>query len=205
MNTSPYRYISSTFINEETKMQIKQWVSLAAMAASSAWAMDGVPADMEAVAKNLPPKLMAVVRTEIQANGLDGAVAACNVKAPAMAKEAAQANGMQIRRVSLKNRNPKAVPDAWETTVLQDFDRRAAAGEAPATLEASTVEKQNGKTVFRYVKALPTQDMCLSCHGKAAEMEPQVVQKIKALYPMDKAMGYSAGQIRGAITLKKEL
>jgi hypothetical protein len=36
-------------------------------------------------------------------------------------------------------------------------------------------------------------------------MEPQVVQKIKALYPMDKAMGYSAGQIRGAITLKKEL
>lgn len=189
-------------------MNIKQMIGLAAMSAmatSSVWAMDGVPADMEAVAKNLPPKLMAVVRNEIQAHGLDGAVAACNEKAPALAKEASQANGMQIRRVSLKNRNPKAVPDAWETTVLQDFDRRAAAGEAPATLEASTVEKQNGKTVFRYVKALPTQDMCLSCHGKAAEMEPQVVQKIKALYPMDKAMGYSAGQIRGAITLKKEL
>lgn len=186
-------------------MQIKQWVSLAAMAASSAWAMDGVPADMEAVAKNVPPKLMAVVRSEIQANGMDGAVAACNVKAPAMAKEAAQANGMQIRRVSLKNRNPKAVPDAWETTVLQDFDRRAAAGEAPATLEASTVEKQDGKTIFRYVKALPTQEMCLSCHGKADAMDPKVVQKIKALYPMDKAMGYSTGQIRGAITLKKEL
>jgi Protein of unknown function (DUF3365) len=189
-------------------MNIKQLIGIAAMSAmatSSVWAMDGVPADMEAVAKNLPPKLMAVVRNEIQAHGLDGAVAACNEKAPALAKEASQANGMQIRRVSLKNRNPKAVPDAWEATVLQDFDRRAALGEAPANLEASTVEKQNGRTVFRYMKALPTQDMCLACHGKPAEMEPVVLQKIKTLYPMDKATGYSAGQIRGAITLKKDL
>lgn len=186
-------------------MQIKQWLGLAAMGASSVWAMDGVPADMEAVAKNLPPKLMSVVRSEIQANGLAGAVAACNVKAPAMAKEAAQANGMQIRRVSLRNRNPKAVPDAWEVSVLQDFDRRAAAGETPATLEASTVEKNNGRTVFRYMKALPTQGMCIACHGKPTEMEPVVLQKIKSLYPLDKAMGYTEGQIRGAITLKKEL
>ena len=29
--------------------------------------------------------------------------------------------------------------------------------------------------------------------------------QIKSLYPLDKAMGYTEGQIRGAITLKKEL
>lgn len=184
-------------------MKIKHWMGLVAVTAGSAWAMDGVPADMQAVAKNLPPKLMAVVRSEIQANGVDGAVSACHEKAPALAKEAALANGMQIRRVSLKNRNPKAVPDAWEVSVLQDFDRRAALGEAPASLEASTVEKQNGQTIFRYMKALHTQDMCLVCHGQPAAMDPLVLQKIKTLYPLDKATGYSVGQIRGAITLKK--
>lgn len=186
-------------------MKLKQWIGLAACAASSAWAIDGVPADMEAVAKNLPPKLMAVVRSEIQAHGVDGAVAACNEKAPALAKEASQANGMQIRRVSLKNRNPKAVPDAWEASVLQDFDRRAAKGEAPASLEAATVEKQNGQTVFRYMKALPTQELCVTCHGQPSQMDSAVLQKIKQMYPADLATGYRAGQIRGAITLKKVL
>jgi hypothetical protein len=31
-----------------------------------------------------------------------------------MAAAASQNTGWAIRRVSLKNRNPKAVPDAWE-------------------------------------------------------------------------------------------
>ena len=186
-------------------MKSKYWTVMLAALSSSVWAIDGVPADMQAVAQNLPPKLMAVVRSEMQAHGVDGAVAACNDKAPALAKEASQANGMQIRRVSLKNRNPKAVPDAWEKEVLQDFDRRAAQGVSPATLEAATVEKQNGQTVFRYMKALPTQEVCLSCHGQAAQMQPAVLNKIQTLYPADKALGYRAGQIRGAITLKKVL
>ena len=43
-----------------------------------------------------------------------------------MAAAASQNTGWAIRRVSLKNRNPKAVPDAWEQAVLEDFDRRRA-------------------------------------------------------------------------------
>jgi hypothetical protein len=32
---------------------------------------------------------------------------------------------------------------------------------------------------------------------------PEVTERLKALYPADKAVGYSLGQIRGAITIRK--
>ena len=39
-----------------------------------------------------------------------------------MAKAASEQSGWTIKRVSLRNRNPKAVPDAWERAALEEFD-----------------------------------------------------------------------------------
>jgi cytochrome c553 len=107
--------------------------------------------------------------------------------------------------VSLGNRNPKAVPDAWERAALEDFDRRAAAGESPATLEKGELVTEEGKKSYRYMKALPTVEVCTNCHGAQDKLSPAVKEKLAALYPQDKAVGYSAGQIRGAITIRKPL
>ena len=120
-----------------------------------------------------------------------------------MAKAASEKTGWQIRRVSLRNRNPKAVPDAWEQAALADFDRRAAAGENPATLERAEVVSENGQSVQRYMRALPTQPLCLSCHGGQADISAGVQAKLQTLYPHDLAVGYADGQIRGAITLRR--
>jgi hypothetical protein len=155
------------------------------------------------VGSTVPPKLVNVLTTEIAKNGLASAVEVCNTKSPQMAKNASAETGWAIKRVSLRNRNPQAVPDAWERAALEEFDRRAAAGESPATLEKSTLVEQDGKKEFRYVKALPAQAMCLGCHGTADKIPADVATKIKALYPEDKATGYAAGHIRGAITLRK--
>ncbi|MEN9373397.1 MAG: hypothetical protein RIR79_949 [Pseudomonadota bacterium] len=159
--------------------------------------------DARKVASTVPPKLVSVLTAEIAKNGLASAVEVCNTKSPQMAKAASEQTGWAIKRVSLLNRNPQAVPDAWERAALEEFDRRAAAGESPAALEKSTVVEQDGKKEFRYVKALPTQAMCLGCHGTADKVPADVAGKIKALYPEDKATGYVAGKIRGAITLRK--
>jgi mono/diheme cytochrome c family protein len=120
-----------------------------------------------------------------------------------MARQASESSGWQVRRVSLRNRNPKAVPDAWEAAALQDFDRRAAAGESPMTLERAEDVVESGQAVRRYMRALPVQELCLSCHGPADKLSPAVADKLKALYPDDRGVGYSVGQIRGAITLRK--
>ena len=157
------------------------------------------------VAAAIPPKLLNMLMEEINKNGPDGAISVCREKAPQMAKEASEKTGWNIRRVSLKNRNPKATPDAWEQAVLADFDKRAAAGEKPATLEKGEVVSEGDSKTYRYMKALPTNDLCLNCHGAPERMSPAVKAKLGEFYPNDKATGYSAGEIRGAITLKRPL
>ena len=154
---------------------------------------------------SVPPRLVAALQEEIAKSGFDGAIDVCRDKVPQMAKEASGKTGWQIRRVSLKNRNPKAVPDAWEQAVLQDFDRRAAAGENPAALEKGEVVAEGGMKVYRYMKALPTQTLCLNCHGAPESLSPAVKARLAERYPNDRATGYAVGQIRGAMTLKRPL
>ena len=175
-------------------------LALPALAADEPWV-----AEARTVASAMPPKLLAVLTEAIAAGGPEGAIAVCRDTAPQMAKAASEKSGWTIRRVSLRNRNPKAVPDSWETAVLADFDRRAAAGESPATLERAETVLTDGKPMQRYLRALPTQAMCTACHGAPDQLTPAVAAKLRELYPEDRAVGYAPGQIRGAIALKRAL
>lgn len=159
--------------------------------------------DARQVATQVPPKLLAMLTQAIEKGGPDGAIAVCREEAPKLAKAASEQSGWNIRRVSLRQRNPKAAPDAWERAALEDFDRRAAAGESPATLEKAELVDEGGHKVQRYMRALPTQPLCLACHGDAASLSPAVSARLKALYPEDRAVGYAVGQIRGAMTIKR--
>ena len=179
----------------------------AALPALPALAADEVQLLDEArkVATSIPPKLLEVLDDEIRKGGPENAIGVCREKAPQMAKAASEKTGWAIRRVSLENRNLKAAPDAWEKGVLEEFDRRAAAGDKPTGLEKGELLTADGQQVYRYMKALPTQDLCLQCHGTADRISPAVQAKLQELYPNDKAVGYSAAEIRGAITLRKPL
>lgn len=181
-------------------------VPLAVLAAAPSFADEAkLLEEARGVSSAIPPKLLSVLDEEIKKGGPEGAIGVCREKAPAMAKAASEKSGWAIRRVSLKNRNPKAVPDAWEEAVLKDFDKRAAAGEKPTSLEKGEVVMDGDKKMYRYMKALPTQDLCLNCHGTPDRVSPAVQAKLKELYPADKAVGYHAAEIRGAITIKKPL
>lgn len=177
-----------------------------AMTALSTWADDAaLIAETRKTALGIPPKLLQMLQEEIEKGSYQGAIAACSEKAPKMAAAASQNTGWAIRRVSLRNRNPKAVPDAWERTVLEDFDRRRTAGENPATMEKAEIVAEGDKRMLRYMKALPTQGLCLNCHGSDDKLNPKAKEKLAELYPGDKAIGYSEGQIRGALTVKRPL
>ena len=70
-------------------------------------------------------------------------------------------------------------------------------------MDYSEVTTHNGKKVFRYMKAIPTGDVCLSCHG--SNINEPVANKINSLYPDDKAKGFSKGDIRGAFTIIQDI
>lgn len=154
------------------------------------------------VATTMPPKLLAALQEEIAKSGPEGAILVCKEMAPKIAGEISQQTGWKIKRVSLKTRNDvRAVPDAWEKAALEDFDKRAAAGEPPVQLEKG--EKVDNE--YRYVKALPVQPLCLGCHGPAEQLSPAVKSALDKQYPNDRATGYAVGQIRGAISVRKPL
>jgi hypothetical protein len=154
------------------------------------------------VSMMLPPKLLVALKEEMSKSGPEGAIPVCKAMAPKMAGEISQQTGWKIKRVSLKARNDaRAIPDAWEKAALEDFDKRAAAGEPPEKMEKG--EKVGSE--YRFVKALPVQSLCLSCHGSAEQISPAVKSVLGQHYPNDLATGYSVGHIRGVISVRKPL
>lgn len=137
----------------------------------------------------------------MQAGGPIAAIPVCHEKAPAIAQQVSTEKGVTVSRTSLKLRNPDNAPTAWQQTVLEDFEARKAKGEDPQKMAYSAVVESGGKKEFRFMKAIPTGGLCLNCHG--ATVQPEVLTKIKALYPEDKATGYVVGDLRGAFVVTK--
>jgi hypothetical protein len=178
----------------------------ATVAATSVEASDeAVP---EAVIEYYKKTLMSFTKTlqgelkgAIESGGPPHAISVCHLTAPKIAEEASQTEEMQLSRVSLKNRNPNngVVAGSWQESVLQQFDARKAAGEDPLQIDYAATQVIDGVETYAYMKAIPTPDLCLTCHG--ADVKPEVQAKLSELYPDDKAVGYAAGDLRGAFLI----
>jgi hypothetical protein len=159
-----------------------------------------------ALARSLQSQLAPLLMKEINERGPDGAIGVCTTIAPSVASDLSRRNGVKVSRVSLRTRNPVlGTPDAWEQKVLAEFDRRAAAGEKPDAIEFGEVVTEPAGKSWRYMKALPVMELCTNCHGPAEALAPAVKARLQAEYPHDRATGYSVGQIRGAVTVKRPL
>ena len=147
--------------------------------------------------------LKAELQKAMKAGGPINALTVCNEKAMPITAQIAKEKNAQLSRVSLKNRNPANIPNEWQTKVLNDFDKRASAGEDIAKMGFSEIVDNNGKKQLHFMKALPTGKVCLACHG--ADIAGNVKEKLAVLYPQDKATGYALGQVRGAVVVIKDL
>ncbi|MEJ2321528.1 MAG: DUF3365 domain-containing protein [Gammaproteobacteria bacterium] len=143
------------------------------------------------------------LQAAIQAGGPIEAISVCNERAPEIAESISIEKGLQLGRVSLRNRSPGNVPDDWKKAVLEDFESRKAAGEAPDTLVYRDIVATDGGEEFRMMKAIPTASLCLTCHG--TNIDPELAAKIDSLYPDDKAKGFSEGDLRGAFWVTSKL
>ncbi len=145
------------------------------------------------------------LKQAMKESGPETAISVCKEKAPKIAAAIAAEKGVQIRRVTTRNRNPKSVPDAWETKVLQDFEQRLAQGARPDSLEYHEIVADSGGKTFRYMKGIVVQEMCLTCHGTKETIPDGVKAKLALEYPNDQATGYLPNRLRGAVSLKRPL
>lgn len=146
---------------------------------------------IKALAGNLKGELVSAV----EEGGAENAVTVCNEKAPSVTAEVPHSVDVGIGRTSLKLRNPDNAPNAWEQDILKKFEQGKADGIDPKTLEHGEIV--DGE--FRYMKAIPTAGVCMTCHG--SDVDEDLYNQIKMLYPDDAAIGYEEGSIRGAFTV----
>jgi hypothetical protein len=158
------------------------------------------------VAGDLVAQVRGELTKELEFSGPLRAVVVCKYTVPEISSNISRRTGWRVTRVSLRPRNPAlGTADAWEQRVLLDFDRRAERGEKPESIEFGEVVSEPAGRFYRYMKALPMTPLCASCHGPADRLTGTVKALIESEYPHDRAMGYSAGQIRGAVTVKRPL
>jgi len=165
--------------------------------------MDTLIAESRAAIKGFGANLKAELVSAIEAGGPEHAIGVCNMAAPGIAADRSVAFEGRVGRTSLKRRNAANAPDGWELAVLEDFEARKAAGADIKALDHAEIVTENGQRIFRYMKAIPTAQVCTNCHG--TDLKPEVSAMIDDLYPTDQARGFSAGDIRGAFTLRKVL
>ena len=185
-------------------------ILLGALATSPVLAADDVEqrkkASMQAT-KVLLTELSSVLKKQIKASGPAEAINVCRELAPSITGRISNANGWQMTRVSHKYRNSLlGMPDGWEKSVLKKFEQRKKAGESLKTMAYSeVVTDPTGEKYFRFMKALPVKEVCLTCHGSKKDIPAGVQTKLNLLYPLDKATGFKKGDLRGAISIRQPM
>jgi hypothetical protein len=141
--------------------------------------------------------LQGELQAAMKQGGPMAAVSVCHERAPEIAAQLSEETGFTLRRTSLKPR--ATAPADWERAVLEEFEDRRAAGESPQTIEWHEVTRVDGEQRLRYMKAIGTGGVCLTCHG--SDIDPALKAKIDKLYPEDQATGFAEGDIRGAFSI----
>lgn len=180
---------------------------LLALLPATLWAAELADTSAQrAAAAQLLGKLSTELKQEIAKNGPVSAIAVCRDIAPKLAGDASRETGWKVSRVSLKPRNPLlGMADAWEQDALLQLEKRLAAGEKPELLDMSAIVQEPAGRYLRYAKAIPVQPVCLMCHGDSKAIPAEVRKQLETGYPHDRATGYSAGQLRGAVSIKVPL
>ncbi|MEM7303927.1 MAG: DUF3365 domain-containing protein [Pseudomonadota bacterium] len=178
------------------------------MTSLAAIASDDAPSELENFSEEATEKIKRLatsLKTELsaamQSGGPSKAIEVCNIEAPVITSELNSNSNMQIKRTSLKIRNPDNAPDEWEIMVLNQFEDQLDSGIPVKQLNFTEVSEQEGIKTFRMMRAIPVGGVCLACHGPADTLPKEVKQALKEKYPNDQATGYSAGQLRGAFSV----
>jgi hypothetical protein len=151
-------------------------------------------------ADELGQRLMAALGQQLQNTGPAAAITVCSEIAPAAASEISR-EGLEIRRTSVRFRNPENAPDDWELAWLERFEKNLADGELPA--EVHELDEAGGE--LRYLRPIIVGTGCLLCHGDRDQMDDELEAQLAERYPEDLATGYALGDLRGAFSVRVQL
>lgn len=151
------------------------------------------------LAMQLGSELKGELSRAIAEGGPIAAISVCHARAPEIAARLSAQSGARVGRTALRVRNPANGPDELQRTLLEQFGAELASGRFQPPLEAAFEINRGGQVERRYLRAIPTEALCLTCHG--ATIAPELAAAIARDYPGDQATGFELGQLRGAFTV----
>jgi hypothetical protein len=151
------------------------------------------------LAMQLGGQLKSELTKAIAEGGPIAAINVCYLRAPEIAAQLSQASGARVGRTALRVRNPSNAPDELERSVLEQFATDLGSGPVDRPLEAIFEIRRGDAVERRYMRAIPTDALCLTCHGKT--IAPDLAAAIARDYPKDQATGFEQGQLRGAFSV----
>ena len=152
------------------------------------------------VSTELTEKVHGLLLQEIERGGFVNAVRVCSESAQKITQQFYKDTGHYARRVSLRYRNPKNIPDDYERQKLEEFDflnREKRLGN-----EYVEVVKEGDHEYLRCMRPLVAIPLCLVCHGPKENIPSEIKAILVEKYPDDQATGFLAGDVRGAISVK---
>jgi hypothetical protein len=105
----------------------------------------------------------------------------------------------ELRRTSLRVRNPANSPDAADLAALEVIQGQLQRGDDVAKVLVQRVALPGQPPEWRIYRPLATLKQCMDCHGTDAALAPGVADTLKVFYPADKAVDYKPGEWRGLI------
>ena len=137
----------------------------------------------------------------MQAGGVSNAIKYCNVAAMPLVDSLSKVHDAEIRRTSLRVRNPEDRPTPQELKQLQVYESQSNKGE-----KLQPVVQEIGADKIAFYAPIHVMPLCEKCHGKVGStLLEKDYQLIQQFYPEDQAIGYVSGDLRGmwSITFKK--
>lgn len=169
-----------------------------------------VPAEAEAraraesLAQHVAATLLQRLEEALAQGDVRAAARVCSTVAQEATASAAEGSGARVRRTALRVRNAANRPDAYERVWLERQATRVAQGEsAEGTFE---ILGEGRDRELRHMRPIVFPGPpCAGCHGDDHEIAPETRAFLRAAYPEDEAVGFAAGDLRGAISVRVPL
>lgn len=126
---------------------------------------------------------------ELTRGGPAGAIMSCHLDATGAAYRVARKEGIAAGRTSDRVRNPLNAPRPWAAPIVAKYAGRPAAG-----VDGFAVDLGDRVGLLR---PITHRAMCASCHGPQEKFDPRVRAELKDRYPVDRAIGFREGDLRG--------
>ena len=121
--------------------------------------------------------------------GPGSAIGFCHLDATYVSQRIGKDAGIAAGRTSDRLRNPTNAPRSWAAPLV-----KANAGRQAKSVEGFVVDLGSHVGVLRPIAERP---VCAGCHGPADKLNPEVLRVLADRYPVDRAVGFRDGEIRG--------